>query len=68
MVMRALLMASDCLTLLSPEQIGMELRTGMLAIVGRPLDEHVRTIGVTTRRDWRPTAAQRAMLTALEQA
>lgn len=66
MVIRALLMQSDCLTLLSPEQIGMELETGMLALVGSPLDAHVRTIGVTVRRDWRPTAAQRAMLAALK--
>ena len=66
MVLRALLIASDCLTLLSPEQVGLELSTGMLATVGQPLEAHVRTIGVTTRKDWRPTTAQRAMLTALQ--
>lgn len=68
MVIRGLLMRSDCLTLLSPQQVGMELQTGMLAIIGQPLDAHVRTIGVTTRKDWRPTAAQQAMLAALEAA
>jgi len=58
MVLRGMLMAGDYLTLLSPEQIGVELRTGMLALVGSPLDDHVRTIGITSRADWRPTPAQ----------
>jgi LysR family transcriptional regulator of gallate degradation len=65
MVIRGLLASGDYLTLLSPEQIGIELNTGMLALVGPPLADHVRTIGVTVRRDWKPTAAQQSFLDAL---
>ena len=65
MVIRGLLASGDYLTLLSPEQVGIELKTGMLALVGPPLADHVRTIGVTVRRDWKPTAAQQSFLEAL---
>lgn len=65
MVLRGMLMEGDYLTLLSPEQIGVELGTGMLALVGPPLDDHVRTIGVTSRVDWRPTATQERFIAAL---
>ncbi|WP_442680037.1 LysR family transcriptional regulator [Sphingomonas sp. ASY06-1R] len=65
MVLRWLLTSGDYLTLLSPEQVGMELETGRLAMVGPPLDDHVRSIGVTVRRDWRPTATQGYFLSAL---
>ena len=68
MVIRGLLMSGDYLTLLSPQQIGMELETNMLALVGPPLEDHVRTIGVTVRADWRPTVAQRFFVAALAEA
>lgn len=67
MVIRGLLMSGDYLTLLSPEQIGMELSTGMLALVGNPLEDHVRTIGVTVRADWRPTTAQKFFVSVLNE-
>jgi DNA-binding transcriptional LysR family regulator len=67
MVIRGLLMSGDYLTLLSPEQIGMELKTGMLALVGGPLEDHVRNIGVTVRADWRPTAAQQFFVSTLHE-
>ena len=67
MVLRGMLMEGDYLTLLSPEQIGVELRTGMLALVGPPLEDHVRTIGVTSRTDWRPTATQERFIAILRE-
>jgi LysR family transcriptional regulator, regulator for genes of the gallate degradation pathway len=67
MVLRGMLMAGDYLTLLSPEQVGVELRTGMLALVGPSLDDHVRTIGITRRADWRPTPAQERFIAGLRQ-
>lgn len=67
MVLRAMLMAGDFLTLLSPEQIGMELRTGMLALVGPPLEDHVRTIGITSRAGWRPTPTQQQFIAMLRE-
>lgn len=66
MVIRGILRASDLLTLLSPDQVAMEIQGGILAQVGRPLDQGVRTIGITTRTGWRPTAAQRRFIALLE--
>ena len=66
MVIRGLLAQGDFLTLLSPEQIALEMAGGVLAQVGPRLAGSVRRIGVTTRRDWRPTAGQRRFLDHLE--
>jgi len=68
MVIRGVLGHSDFLTLLSPDQVAMELATGMLTLIGPPLPHGVRTIGITTRIGWRPTAAQRRFIMLLEQA
>ena len=57
MVLRQLLLASDGLTLLSPDQVSVELSAGLLTAVAPPLAV-VRTIGFTTRSGWRPTEAQ----------
>ena len=65
MIIRGLLLAGDYLTLLSPAQVWMELRSGLLALVGGPLEHSLRTIGLTTRVDWRPTAVQQAFLDLL---
>ncbi len=62
MTIRGLLLAGDYLTLLSPAQIWMELRAGLLALIGGPLERSVRTIGLTTRADWRPTTVQRTFI------
>ena len=66
MTIREMLRDSDALTLLSPEQIAVEADAGLLAHVGLPLPQCVRTIGVTTRTSWRPTGAQRQLLTLLD--
>ena len=68
MVIRGVLRSSDLLTLLSPDQVAMEVEGGILAVIGRPLEQGVRTIGITTRIGWRPTAAQRRFLALLESA
>ena len=68
MVIRGILQDSDLLTLLSPDQVALEIETGMLATIGRPLAHGTRTIGITTREDWRPTAAQRMLIALLKQA
>lgn len=66
MVIRGILRDSDLLTLLSPDQVALELQSGILAIIGQPLEQGVRTIGITTRIGWRPTAAQRRFVDLLE--
>jgi DNA-binding transcriptional LysR family regulator len=68
MVIRGVLRDSDLLTLLSPDQVAMELRTGALALIGPPVPRARRTIGITTRRDWRPTAVQARFVACIEDA
>jgi len=55
---RQMLLDSDFLTLLSPDQVAVELEAGWLTQVGDPPAELRRTIGTTTRSDWRPTGMQ----------
>ena len=49
MVIRGILRDSDLLTLLSPDQVAMEVESGMLAPIDVPADLPSRVIGVTTR-------------------
>lgn len=61
---RELLLETDMLTLVSPAQLRVEIESG-LHVCKSPPTPIERTIGITTRKDWRPTAAQRAMLETL---
>ena len=55
---RQILMKTDCLTILSPDQVAVELEAGWLAIVC-PLPPRLnRIIGLTHREGWRPTESQ----------
>jgi DNA-binding transcriptional LysR family regulator len=65
MTIRGVLVESDFLTLLSPDQIALELRTGLLTTLPIELPGADRTIGVISRVDWRPTLLQRRFLTLL---
>jgi DNA-binding transcriptional LysR family regulator len=66
MVIREILRDSDFLTLLSPDQVALEISAGILTTIGPPLAESSRTIGITTREDWRPTTAQARFLALIE--
>ncbi|WEK41690.1 MAG: LysR family transcriptional regulator [Candidatus Sphingomonas colombiensis] len=66
MAIRGILLDSDFLTLVSPDQIALELRAGLLARVPAALPSTERIIGVTTRADWQPTANQRHFLDILD--
>ena len=57
---------SDMLTLLSPDQVAVEIDAGLLAIVAGPLPDSIREIGLITRADWQPTRRQRHFLDLLE--
>jgi LysR family transcriptional regulator of gallate degradation len=63
---RQLLVQSDFLTLLSPDQVAVELEAGWLVKIGDAPGDLSRIIGVTTRADWRPTQLQRGFMAALE--
>lgn len=60
LTIRELLLETDMLSLLSPDQLRVEIESGLISSIAPPV-EVARTIGITTRRDWKPTAAQRAM-------
>lgn len=68
MVIRGLVMQSDLLTLLSPDQIAMEIQTHMLVRIAADLPSRVRTIGISTRSGWRPTRAQQQLVDLLHRA
>jgi hypothetical protein len=61
-------MQSDLLTLLSPDQIAVELETQMLVRIDTEVPDSLRTIGLTTRRNWRPTQAQQRLIDLIHQA
>jgi LysR family transcriptional regulator, regulator for genes of the gallate degradation pathway len=65
MTIRQILLESDFLTLLSRDQVSVELEAGWLVKLCDTPPGLKRTIGITTRTGWRPTAAQQAFLEAL---
>lgn len=65
MVIGRMLTEGNFLTLLSPSQIALQIRAGLLATVGPPLADTSRTIGIVTRQGWRPTRVQRRFLNLL---
>ena len=68
MTIRQLLINSDLLTLLSPDQVAVELEAGWLISLGQAPAGQERVIGVTTRASWRPTAVQAEFVADLRDA
>lgn len=68
MMIRQIMIDSDFLTLLSPDQVAVELEAGWLEVVAELPADFVRDIGVTHRAMWRPTAMQASFLRHLESA
>lgn len=62
---RQILMDSDFLTLLSPDQVAVELEAGWLRRICDAPPGLVRRIGLTTRANWRPTARQKSFIELL---
>jgi len=65
MVIRGVLADGDFLTLLSPDQVALEVDGGLLTTIGPRLEHSIRTIGITTRDHWRPTLPQARFLELL---
>ena len=63
---RQMLLSTDYLTLLSPDQVRLELDTERLGIVMQGPEWMFRTIGLTVRKDWRPTVLQTQFIQALK--
>jgi DNA-binding transcriptional LysR family regulator len=66
MIIGRLLTEGNFLTLLSPDQVALQIRGGLLARVGDPLENSLRVVGITTRRSWRPTSTQRRFIELLQ--
>lgn len=62
---RAFLLESDHLMLLSAHQIHYEMLAGLLVALPHPSGKVVRPIGLTLRRNWRPTSVQERLLEVL---
>ena len=62
---RQLLLETDFLTLLSPDQVAVELEANWLAVVADTPEGLSRTIGLTIRTGWEPTALQAAFVNQL---
>ncbi|MGJ8536650.1 MAG: LysR substrate-binding domain-containing protein [Parasphingopyxis sp.] len=65
LTIRELLLSSDALTLLSTDQLRVEIEGGLLGWRAPPVPV-ARTIGIITRAGWRPTATQAACLAELK--
>ena len=66
LTIRELLLQTDMITLLSPDQLRVEIEAGLL--IAKPPPALVqREIGVIHRRDWRPTEPQSALLELLQE-
>lgn len=63
-LIRGLLKGSDRLTLISRQQVQFEVDVGHLTILDFEIDD-LREIGLTFRRNWRPTEVQLAFLQRL---
>lgn len=68
MVIRGVLADSDLLSLLSPDQVALEIDSGMLTTIPTRIAGRRRTIGITTREGWRPTRAQARLVELIEEA
>ncbi|KQM97250.1 hypothetical protein ASE85_15195 [Sphingobium sp. Leaf26] len=68
MIIGRLLTEGHFLTLLSPDQVALQIRSGLLTQIGPPLETSRRLVGITTRRSWRPTAIQRRFLDLVKDA
>jgi len=68
LTIRQLLIRSDHLTLFAPDQVALELTSGVLERLGTAPGGLERTIGITTRTDWRPTSLQARFIGTLSEA
>jgi LysR family transcriptional regulator of gallate degradation len=68
LVARGLLLRGDWLALMSRDQFSIEQSAGLLTAIGPAVLGSGREIGISTRKDWRPTATQAAFMAALRQA
>jgi DNA-binding transcriptional LysR family regulator len=64
-MIRAVLAESDCVALLAQSQVTLEHGAHELSILRAPGAGRARVVGVTSRRDWLPTAVQQTFVERL---
>lgn len=64
---RAFLLASTRMMLVSPHHFRDDLQAGTLALIAHPVGPVVRPMGLILRRDWRPTTTQAGLLEVIRQ-
>ncbi|MEM7439405.1 MAG: LysR family transcriptional regulator [Pseudomonadota bacterium] len=57
-VLRGILAEGDYISVVSAHQVEADVNLGLIARLNIPLTGHIRHIGLTYRRDWRPTKTQ----------
>jgi len=62
---RSFLLESDMIMLLSAHQVHVDLRLGILKSIAPRTGRINRSIGITWRRDWRPTNTQEKLIATL---
>jgi len=67
-LVRGLLMRGEYLTMISLHQVGHEYQQGLLVPLPVALAGSNRPIGLTTRRNWRPTQTQMQFIACLREA
>lgn len=65
-LIRGVLVRSDFLTLISPDQVAAEMEAGSLIRIKSVIPDTERVIGAITRRDWYPTPLQERFVTLLK--
>ena len=66
-LIKGVLVRSDFLTLLSPDQVRAEIDAGHLVEIRSAVPDTARIIGAITRRDWYPTELQQLFLAELRE-
>lgn len=61
-LLRGILAQGDYLSIISRHQVAEDIAQGRMAVLDMPLRGHLRPIGLTYRRDWRPTETQARFL------
>ncbi|CAG9001333.1 MAG: hypothetical protein CENE_03351 [Candidatus Celerinatantimonas neptuna] len=65
-LIRSLLQNSNKLALISKHQVQQEIDSGCLSVIPFSLNHACRAIGITTRKNWKPTASQKLFLDILK--
>ena len=65
--LRGLLSQGDYISIVSRHQISIDESLGMITTLDIPLEGHIREIGLTYRKNWRPTETQAQFIEFLQQ-